>query len=210
MIFMSNDKKNIFFINLKCAFSSFNDLVKQGKLKKISHGWSLACIKNDEYKIKNLPKDVKFWMVVRCPYKRFLSFYRDKFINCFYKNINFKFRNQECQINMYKYFDKKKIENLEFKISDLIKSIKLGYFDGHLEHQNKILDCKLLENNKKKINFLKLESEDFNKNIKNLIGHQFVKSNSTSDLTHITLSESEKKFVKDYYKKDFEIFNYDI
>ena len=91
----------------------------------------------------------------------------------------------------------------------MIKSIKLGYFDPHIEHQNKILDCRFLENIKKKINFLKLESEDFNKIVKNLIGFQLNKGNSTSYLTHITLSESEKKFVKDYYKKDFEIFNYD-
>lgn len=202
MIYITKDYRNIFFINLKCCFSTFEDLVKNKKLYKISGMYNNIIDSKIKNKIKN---DVKLYIIIRNPYNRFLSFYCDKFKYCFnglYKDCDKQF----CHKQIYKYYPESKIRNLNFEIDDLINCIKKGYWDCHLDHQNNIIKNNIFG---KKLIHLKMENENFNDILENIIGCKIIKSNSTSNLKkqHI-LSDSNKLYLYNLYYEDFKKFSY--
>lgn len=193
MIYITKDYKNIFFVNLKCCFSTFENMVINKNLYRLNEKYS---------KIKN---DVKLYIIIRNPYNRFISFYNDKFKCCFdgtYKDYD----KQTCQKNIFKYYPESKIRNLNFEINDLINCIKKGYWDPHLDFQNSITKY---NNFGKKLIHLKIENENFNDNLQNIIGCKIPKSNSTSHLkkTNI-LTDSDKSYIYNLYYEDFKQFSY--
>lgn len=195
MFYITLDKMNIFIINYKCCYSSFEYLVQNKKINKIN------------YRNISLYNNCKYWIVTRNPYNRFISFYKDKFINSI-KRENYKIT-QNCQLKMLNFFEKEKMLNLEISISDVIFAIKKGYWDIHLSSQNNILKSNFLKG--KDINFLKLESKDFNDICLSLIGSNIPKVNVTnSDVLIKTLTEKEKSFLYKKYEDDFLNLSYDF
>lgn len=193
MIYVTKDLLNIFFINPKCCFSTFEELVKNNSLIKLEN----------KINIKITDK-TKLYCIVRNPYNRFLSFYNDKFICCFdgtYKNCD----KQPCHLKIFNYFPKSKIIKLNFSIDDLIMCIINGYMDWHLNPQNLILNTNITG---KEINYLKMEDKHFNKKLKEIIGCEIPRSNSTSSKKKPILSETNKLIIYKLYQKDFEMFNY--
>lgn len=205
MIYITNDYKNIFFVNLKCCFSTFENMVKNKKIYRLSGKYNnIINIRNS--KIKNVQKnDVKLYIIIKNPYKRFISFYNDKFKCCFdgtYKDCD----KQTCQKKIYKYYPESKIRNLNFEINDLINCIKKGYWDGHLDLQKNIIKYNIFG---KKLIHLKTENENFNEILQNIVGCKIPKSNSTSNLqkTNI-LTDGDKLYLYNLYYEDFKQFGY--
>jgi len=209
MLFISKDYSKIFVVNFKCCFSTFCNLVLEKKILRLSGEYDN--ILNDNYKF--VKKDVKIYMIIRNPYDRFLSFYKDKFRLCFngkIKNNN----NQLCHKIIYKYFPKEKIENMNFTINNLVDCIKKGYWDGHLSLQTDILKSDVLKNNifHNNITFIKLEEENFNDKIEKIIYHKIKNYHSSaSDNTKLSeLSEENKLYISKIYENDFKLLNYDL
>ena len=84
MIYITLYYLKIFYINLKCCFSTFEDLVKHNKIIKLSPNYTNEIYKHLQDKIS---KNVNIYCIVKNPFHRFVSFYKDKFIECF-KNKN--------------------------------------------------------------------------------------------------------------------------
>ena len=193
MLYISKDLLNIFFINPKCCFSTFEELVKNNYLIKLG----------DKINI-DINENTKLYCIVRNPYNRFLSFYNDKFICCFdgtYNNCD----KQPCHQKIFRYFPENKIRKLDFSIDDLINCVIKGYRDWHILPQNYILHQ---NNTGKKVNYLKMEDENFNKYLKDLIGCEIPKNNSTSTKKKPILSKNNKLIIYKLYQKDFQEFNY--
>lgn len=194
MLYLSLDKKNIFIINFKCCYSSFESLAKKKKILKV----------RSVYKISNI-EECKIWIITRHPYKRFLSFYKDKFIDSV---ISDNILRQSCQLNMLRFFNLKKITDKKMTISNLISAIKNGYKDSHLYLQSNVLKSNFFKS--KKINFLKMEDKEFSNKCLSLIGSEIPKINSTNSGSLIkNLKSEEKSFLYDFYKDDFEKFSYE-
>ena len=200
MIYITLDYLHIFYINLKCCFSTFEDLVKNKKLIKLSPNYTNEIYKHLLYQI---PENVNIFCIVKNPFHRFVSFYKDKFIECFKNNKNIE---QWCQKNIYKYYSKEKIKNLNFCLSDLINSIQLGYWDDHICLQSDILKHNILNC---KINILKVEDKYFNDKCEQILGVKLKIKNKTDSYEYISkLSLEEKFFLYNLYEKDFNAFNY--
>lgn len=201
MIYVTKDYANVFFINLKCGYSTFEKLCNNGhiyKLNKIFDNFSL-----DESILEKIDNStVKVWLIMRCPYTRLCSFYKDKFINCFQPD-NTAYRNQFCQRNIYKFVDIEKIENLDFTISEFIDTIKNGYTDSHMEPQSDILKCNIFN---KDLNIIKFEDNSFNDICESIIGTVLPKENVTNSNSNL-LNDSEREIIFNMYKKDFELYN---
>lgn len=201
MLYVTKDYANVFLINLKCGYSTFEKLYKDGQLFKLNIDYNDR--KLDKDVLNKIDKDkVKVWFIMRCPYKRICSFFTDKFINCFQPN-NTIYRNQLCQLNMYKLVDKTKIENLEFTVSEFIDTVKNGYTDSHIEPQSNILKHNVFN---EKINIIKFEDINFNDICKEIIGIELPKENVTNSNSNI-LNDVEREYIFNMYKKDFELYN---
>jgi hypothetical protein len=199
MIYITLDYSNIFYVNLKCCFSTFEDLATDKKIIKLSPNYT-----NNIYKhlLDKIPENVKVFCIVKNPFHRFVSFYKDKFIESF-KNKN---TDQWCQKNVYKYFSKEKIKNFNFNLSELINTIQLGYWDEHICLQSKILEQDVFNH---KINILKVEDKLFNQKCEEIFGFQLKIKNKTDSYEYISkLTLNDKLFLYDLYEKDFHTFNY--
>jgi hypothetical protein len=201
MLYVTKDYANVFFINLKCGYSSFEKLCNDGHIYKLNidyNNWEL-----DNNVLEKIDKEtVNLWLIMRCPYARICSFYKDKFINCFQPN-NTIYRNQLCQLDMYKLVDKTKIENLEFTVSEFIDKVKNGYTDKHIEPQSNILKHNVFN---EKINIIKFENRNFNDICERIIGIELPKVNVTNSSSNI-LNDTEREYIFNMYKKDFELYN---
>tara|TARA_B100001063_G_scaffold138607_2_gene129501 strand:+ start:7848 stop:8486 length:639 start_codon:yes stop_codon:yes gene_type:complete len=208
--FISNDNKNIFIVNFKCGFSSFCKLVE---LKKIR--WL------DINTINNYPSS-NIYLIVRNPYNRFLSFYNEKFVSA-YNNTHIQKENrvklgknneQLCQKLLYKYHNKDDLFNMRFSITDLINCIKKGYKDYEPPHHTtshmiKQSECVKNIKNINKLKIIKLEDTDYSIKLGKILGFKFPheNNNKSSNLMHL-LDNKDKQFIYEYYKEDFEMFNY--
>ena len=206
--FISIDNKNIFIVNLKCGFSSFCKLIELKKVKWL-----------DINQINNYPSS-NIYLIVRNPYNRFLSFYNEKFVSA-YNNTHIQKENivklsenneQLCQKLLYKYHNKDNLFNMRFSITDLINCIKKGYKDyegdapSHLTKQSECIKY-IKEINKLKI--IRMEDTDYSIKLGKILEVNFPheNNNKSSNLTQL-LSNEDKQFIYEYYKEDFEIFNY--
>lgn len=201
MIYISNDFKSIFFINYKCCFSSFETLLKEGKIKR----W------NPEIKIK---EDINFYIIIRHPLTRLLSFFNDKFIS----SINNDQHNKQIsQITMCDFYNKDKLYSMKMTFSDFVNAIQRGYNDCHIIQQSNILkQFNVLNKYNKNINFIKLESKNFHKKVSSLIGYEFIQINTTKNMlnnnkkaTINDINEKDLNYIYSIYKKDYTIFEYD-
>lgn len=112
--FITLDSKNIIFVAQKCGYSSIASLAKNGLCAQ--HKF---CYNEDASKKKIY--------VIRSPYKRLESFYKDKMI----KNIND--LNQNCQISLLDYFTKGELLNKRVSFRRFVTDcIGKGYSDPHI------------------------------------------------------------------------------
>lgn len=202
MLYITNDYKNIFFINLKCCYSSFeNILVKKGRIIKLNKEYDNSILNQDI--LEKIPDDVKLYLIVRSPYSRFCSFFQDKFINCI--DID---NEQECHEIMYNYYDKEIIRSSEFTIKHLIDAMKRGYNEDHIIPQSNILKYNIF---KKDITVLRLEDPHFYKECIPILKCMFPHDNYTGGGKKINMLSSEDRlFIDEYYKDDFIIYSMNI
>jgi hypothetical protein len=203
MLYITKDYKNIFFINFKCCFSLFeNILVKKRKILKLNKGYNNSLL--DETILDKIPEDVKLYLIIRSPYARLCSFYVDKFIAC----LNGKYNEQWCHKKMYKYYDKELIMGSKITISQLIDAMKRGYIEDHIYPQSNILKYNIF---KKDITILRLEDIDFTNNCRSILKCKFPVDHYTGGGKKINiLSLEDKEFIEEYYKDDFELYEKDI
>jgi hypothetical protein len=215
MLYVTKNHNTLFYINYKCCYSTFYELAQRGILINLDNNG--ICL-NLELCKTIFPKITSMYIIVRSPYSRLLSFYNDKFLKCFVKNKSI---NQMCQNNMYKYFSKDKLENINFKFSDLIEAMKKGYSDAHIHNQTNILKQKIILKQKnvsrqriqdKQINVLKMEDPDFNNKLSKLLNTEIPKTNSTESvenkITINDISAADKDYIYNLYKTDFITFKY--
>lgn len=199
MIYITPDYKNIFFINLKVCFSSFEVLYKKNKLLKLNIGYNDKLI--DESMFDKIDPSVKLYIIMRCPYSRICSFYKNKFVDDFKKvPVN----DGGSQKEMYKYFCEKKIRNGEFTITDMINMIKLGYRNDHIKLQSDIVNSYSFNKN---INIIKLEDPEFNTILKSILGYDMPHVNSSGGGKIDMLTPELKEFLYEHYKPDFDLYN---
>ena len=142
MIYITKDFKNIFFINLKCGYSTFeNVLVKNNKILKLNINYDNS--KLNETILNKIDPDVKLFLIMRCPFSRICSFYQDKFIDCV-KNSN---TEQWCHTLMYKHYNREIILQSKFTMSHLINAMKNGYNEGHIFPQSDIIKYNVFKKN---------------------------------------------------------------
>lgn len=189
-IYSSLDDKYIFIINLKCGYSTFQYLVKNGFLKHIN------------LEDVNLNKIIQTYMIIRNPYDRLLSVYYDKFIR---NRHNFV---QKCQLKMLNYVSFEKIQSGDFSFKDFIHAIKNGYIEEHLFPQFILYDCYTQKYNTLLINFIHLENNIQMKSLFDLIGSPFIQENITIQKDTNILSDKIKHFIHTKYTQDFILGNY--
>lgn len=201
MIYVTKDYQHVFFINLKCGYSTFEKLYKTGKILKLNKEYQNNVFYSEIFDKINIDS-VTIWTIMRNPLSRLCSFYKDKFYNCFLEH-NLQYRNQKCQIEMYKIYNKQKIENREFTISEFVDSINRGYIDDHIIPQSKLFSFNLF---KKDINILQMEDIDFNKKCRDIIGIELLPKENVTNSSNIVLMESDKDILIKIYKEDIESF----
>jgi hypothetical protein len=203
MIYITKDYKNIFFINLKCCYSLFeNQLVKKGNILKLNKGYNNSLL--DETILDKISEDVKLYLIIRSPYSRFCSFFIDKFISCFSNKYN----EQLCHKKMYDYYDKEHVTSSKFTIPELIDAMKRGYNEGHIYPQSDILKYNIF---KKDITVLRLEDPTFTNKCRSILKCKFPVDNYTGGGKKTSmLSLEDTEFIKEYYKDDFTIYSMDI
>jgi hypothetical protein len=96
VLFCTPDEKIIFIINLKCGYSTFMNLKSMNIVKDICY-------------LPFIFKKAKVFMIVRDPVERFISFYKNKFLQ--------KHRfGEESQLNMINHYSKSFILSNQFTI----------------------------------------------------------------------------------------------
>ena len=145
---------------------------------------------------KSIRSNYDWFLVVRNPYDRILSEFK------WYSNRD-QYKNNSFTINMFNEFIQNKIK----EANDT--NTNIGKYGGHFSPQYKYLT------NDDKIHILKFENlnqefndlmKQYNINLKldekhNVSNHKF---------TINDFNESTKKLIQEVYKKDFELFNYNI
>jgi hypothetical protein len=167
---------------------------------------------------------VKFYFIVRNPYDKIESFFREKFR----KSLNYYDENgfwQDSQIVFFPFLDiqdsmtavliKEKLRSTSF--TEMISILpKIYMLDGHLTPQwtKKRICYKLLNRNfyfaiKTKKTF-KLESQKDLKELNNIFNiNTDLRINATSSIKEALIwSKADRDIVEDIYKEDFKLFNY--
>ena len=145
MIYISNQLKNIFLVNFKVCYTTFQLLLYK----------NIVNIINDiDF---SLYQDYEIYIIVRNPINRIESFYRDKILSVLRKEKKI---TQDSIKLMLDYFDEDYLLN-NFTISDLCNIIKKKYTEIHICCQSDIYKYVLNKINNKKINIVKLEDKDF-------------------------------------------------
>ena len=196
MIYTNKNQDNIFFVNLKCGFSSFESMAKQNKILRLSHKYSNEII--DSKHLLKLKTNSNYWLVFRCPYQRFLSFFNDKFIECVTNPNIQKYKNQRCHRSMAQFYDKNLIENGLLTIDNVLDAIKFGYKDMHIDPQTDIIKYTL----KFTTNVQPITLTDINKKSLYFFQYQIPHLNITNKYSS-NLTEKQKNFLYDYYSADF-------
>jgi hypothetical protein len=181
----------IFYVSLKTMYSTFENLKKKGIFKQIH---------------RNPPGKTEFGIgIVRNPYSRVESFYKDKMIQA----MTPMFR-QSCQKYLAKVFDRqrlidKKISFQEFVLNGLGKNlVEISKADGHLNPQSDFIPRGIKK-------FVHIECPEEMEYLSGLIGVDLteIKSNNTNNVqTDLTWTPEMRKIVKDIYREDFNRFGY--
>jgi len=202
MLYATPDYKNVFFINYKCCYSTFECLCLMGAVKRINTKTRYV----DNIHFKNR-LDVKVWLIMRDPYARIASFYKDKFVNCYdedHNNSSKQYDNQGCQKKMYKYYNESKIRSLDFKLSDLIGAIKRGYNDAHILPQANILHNNQFSG---QVHVIRIEDEEFAEKCREIFGFELLRVNSSDSKGCLSeLTEDDRAFIYERYKCDFDLY----
>jgi hypothetical protein len=194
MLFVVNNKI-IFIINYKCLFSTFNNdkltfIKKERKIENI-----------DLLPIKN------FYIIVKNPIKRLISFYKDKILNQV-KTLNK--LSQNCIQQLLNFYDEKFIKSKKFNFSCLVDAIKKGYRNDHFNPQHILYDDVKKFDTNINIEIMKVEDNKFNNNLKNILNIPMNKliNNTNHIIFEEELKEDDIIFLKKFYKRDYELFNY--
>jgi hypothetical protein len=170
----------------------------------------------------------KQYIIVRNPIDRFISFYKDKFIQhpqyCLKVG---QFEWQHCQLLYFKELGIEKLKDEDqakhldnTNINSLVKLLPLHYLNnGHTQPQNLLLKLRVKLPFRKKyrklrlrrINVLKLE--DLTNEFLEIELHlnPSIRSNSTQKVsTKIELNQKSVDILKSLYANDFSIFNYTV
>ncbi len=201
MIYVSKDFSSIFYVNFKCCYSSFELMFKMGLVYRFN--------RNNLRMIQIIrQKNPTQYVIVRSPYSRLVSFYNDKFLQCFDGTVNK--QSQTCQQLMFRFVDQNKIKNLQFTFSEFINTLKRGYMEQHIHQQSNILASLVI---KKPYIVLKMDDPSFNDTMKNLLKCEMPKDNTTTyiknKMTVDQITPEDKDFIHKFYEKDFVIFKYD-
>lgn len=200
-IYISNKNRNVFCVNQKVGFSTFDSLCKHGALSKIS---------SSSTEFKNNPA----FVIVRDPLARLVSFYNHWVIDI-KKNHKFK---AFCQQQLTAVYEKDFIISKQFTFSNLVHSIsvknKYFFINQHHVPQYRIYQEVLCVNNN--VNYIKMEDSKFNSITSKLIGIDYLPrvNSHPKNKTHpdaISLdrvAKSDIAAVEKLYKKDYEIFDY--
>ena len=195
-VYSSKDGTKIFLINLKCYYSSFEHLASQNKVLKMKRE-----------QLNSLKGNPTFYMIVKNPYKRLLSFYKDKFIrNVHQFNSNTICNDltkciQICQKNMLNYASKDKIKNKQFSENDFINALKKGYDDSHLTPQSIVY--KDTQQYTKNIHLIYIDDPEQRKFLEQLIGYTFPHLNKINGSNNYTITPKVIEYVNKKYDEDF-------
>lgn len=205
MLYKSILNNNIFIINYKCGFSTFEHLKYH---EKIIQDINLNdCINNlDQY---------NFYIIVRNPIKRFISYYKDKFIQAPRENKNF----DEYSYGLYlnKYFQNYNFNNYDFttkkfNINILCEMIKNGFdSEDHLVLQSQGEYNQIIEKDHK-INIIKMEDKNFNSILCDLFNYNenIIDVNNTKNvLFEEIINDENLLYLKKLFNEDFDKFDYD-
>jgi len=199
MLYITPDYKNVFFINFKVCFSSFQALYKENKILKLTMGFDDKII--NESMLDKIDPNVKLYIIMRCPYSRICSFYKNKFVDAFKKDpVHDK---EYCQRLMYRYFGEEKVRKGEFTITDMVNMIKSGYRDEHIKLQSSIIGNYSFNKN---INIIKLEDPEFNTILKSILGYNMPHINSSGGGKIDMLTPELKEFLYERFKPDFDLY----
>jgi hypothetical protein len=150
---------NIFLVNFKCGFSTFENMRKQGIINDYKG--------NGRYK--------RVYIITRDPYKRIESFYKEKLL----KNMTVGFT-QHCQQKLLDYFSLDTLLNKQVTFEEFIHAIDCGYSDEHIGLQSNfsqeylITDkIKLEDGLEQLIPLLKADPNDYIRNTTNTINKKY-------------------------------------
>lgn len=182
-LYCTPDKKIIFLINLKCGYSTFWNLK------------TLGIIEDYWYERETFEK-AKIYMIVREPIKRFVSFFKDKFIT---QKHDF---SQICQNEMLKYYSYDEIMSNDFNITKCLNAINRGYENEHLQEQYVLYET---YDNINDIELL-LMDDKLNDKLCNIfsISEIEIKNKSISS-AKIDISENDKTKLKKLYERDYKL-----
>lgn len=210
MLYLTTDYEKLLFVNLKCCFSTCQDLVQKGMLIKLNVGYDNKRVKDDVIKTLWKLKRKRYnqlpaYIIVRNPEKRLISFYRDKFVKN--KIMDGKVLWQVCQKNMLKYIPEQRILDDRFTFHQFINTLKQGYSDGHINSQINILKQHRLLNS---LIHLRMEEPNFNLQLAQLlnISPESIPKNNHTGGKQIEISLEDKIFIRQKYQKDFLKFGY--
>ena len=200
-IYISNKNRNVFCVNQKVGFSTFESLCKNRALSKITFSST---------EFKNNPA----FVIVRNPLARLLSFYNHWIIDV-KKNRKFK---AFCQHQLTAVYEKDFIISEQFSFSNLVHAIniKTKYFFINQHHVPQHRIYQEISSANDNVNYIKMEGPKFNPITSKLIGvdHLPRVNSQPKNQTHpnaISLDRVDKSdiaTVEKLYKKDYEIFDY--
>jgi hypothetical protein len=192
MLYLSNDSRYLFVVNLKCGYSTFEQMHASGLVRKLN-------IRYDNNRYEKVVLDtldmatVRIVMIVRDPLDRFFSFYQDKFVRRYAEG------QQDCQLSLYAQLGTKR----RISIHELVHAIREGYHDGHLLPQKDIVSsCTLLRPGS---TLYKVPIELLSASLPRLLGLPKIPHANISGQVkgQYTLSPCERAFIEDVvYDRD--------
>lgn len=202
MLYKSKKNNNVFIVNYKCGFSTFENLMHHDKVVEMV---------NINDILKNIKK-YNIYIIVRNPISRVISFYKDKFIQAPQSSTTFNSIEYKKFLNQYfKNFTNIDLTKNEFNINILCECLKKGYsHEGHLVPQSDG-DYKILSKYTN-INIIKMEDDDFNENILNILNHDnILKVNNTQGVKYNEIiTDFNTKYLIDVFEQDYKTFGYHI